>query len=171
MASRQILNVVLGPFLFSLAACASVPPVAPLSTVPPTLVASKVVDQTLICTGSLDQQFHGLGKRPARPATVLVVIPQDPSLAKAALRHDDMTMSLNGKVQDELSNLSLICSRDRFSAGTCKAQQNQNRLDISFSVIGLGSTTLALDKKTGKMSYGSGGMDGGWNFDGVCKAR
>lgn len=171
MKPGRLFNALLAPTLFLLAGCVSMPQAKTRPATESRPVAAKTIEQTLICTGLLDQKFQGWGKHPVQPATVLVVIPQDPSMIKVALRHDDITLTFNGKAQDELSNPSLICSRDRFSAGTCKVEQDQIRLVISFSVVGVGSTTFALDKKSGKISYSGGGMDGGWDFEGICRAK
>jgi hypothetical protein len=163
--------VLLTPLLLSLTACASALQTAPQTKPAPPTVATKVPDQVLICTGLLNQQQYPIGRFPTRHATMLVVIPQDPTLTRTAMRYDDVTISYNGKPTDQLQDTSPVCSRSRFPNGTCKAQQNQDRLDVAFYVVGVGSTILVLDKKTGRFSYGAGGMDGGMDFDGDCKVQ
>jgi hypothetical protein len=150
--------------LLLLAACAS-KPVVPAKRLP---VIPTATNLTLVCTGSVSSEGYPFGKRPARQAAVRIAMNSDPTLTGAVF-HADMFVTVNGTPQ-HVKPLAPppICKPAHYSNDTCKAHQDDNSLSVSSFSSGV-VTDLTLDKQTGVVRYGSGGIDGGWDFQGTCK--
>lgn len=143
-------NFIFGLIAFLLAACATVSSddKQQLST------TSWAADQTLVCEGLDPKENFPRSRISTRSITVVIVLNQDPALTQVA----------------EFDKLSPICRPKETKFDYCKAKQDQESLDVT-NVTDMISTTVQLNKRTGQLNYGIGGLDGAWNFQGICKAK
>jgi hypothetical protein len=132
-----------------------------------TEATGKSSDQTLVCKGYMDSEGYPFGKAPTRPATVVVQLNKDPALTKATVVYSDISLTIDGKNVDQLVNPTEICRPPISNFDRCNARQEGGILKID-NLTAMVSTAFELDVKKGQLTYGGGGLDGGWNFAGIC---
>jgi hypothetical protein len=85
---------------------------------------------------------------------VAIVLNPDPALTQVA----------------EFDKLSPVCRPKETKFDYCEAKQDQVSVDVT-NVTNMITTSVRLNKRTGQLNYSIGGLDGAWNFQGVCKAK
>jgi hypothetical protein len=142
-------------------ACASATPPNPPHVIPPS------TNLTLMCTGTLNSGGYPFGKQPASQERVRIVMDADPKLTRAATSGVVLMMAAGGQQRSSASSLPKICQPLQYTDDKCDAHQDEDSLTVSSFASGT-ARTLTLDKRTGAVHYGAGGMDGGWDFQGYC---
>jgi hypothetical protein len=156
--SRRIIMVLLTASFASASATTPNPPHA----IPPS------TNLTLMCTGTRNAGGYPFGKQPASQERVRIVMNADPTLTRAATSTDVLIMATGSQQQSSAGNLPTICQPPKYRGDKCDARQDEDSLTVS-SISSGTVRTLTLDKRTGAVHYGVGGMDGGWDFQGYCR--
>jgi hypothetical protein len=143
-------------------ASASATPPNPPRVIPPS------TNLTLMCTGTRNAGGYPFGKQPASQERVRIVMNADPTLTRAATSSDVLMMAAGSQQPSSGANLPTICQPPKYAGDKCDARQDEDSLTVSSLSSGT-VRTLTLDKRTGAVHYGAGGMDGGWDFQGYCR--
>jgi hypothetical protein len=174
------------------AGCASTPSPTSVSPGPPHN------GQVLTCRATRSASGYPFGKQPDRPADLAVVFSDDPAAIRVG-EINEWLIGKDGRVGQEItSSLPLFCSPKNWQDRNCVSVKNETtpvtyhlnctpgeshpnkceaKLDAStLHVIFVDQGSMAskifdLNKKTGQLNFGGGGMDGGWSYSGTCKPQ
>lgn len=127
----------------------------------------------LVCTGTQVTHMYPFGEG-SRPAIVRVVLGDDPAaigfLEEPATTVTVKSYDVQGREVIEKApdpKPRPFCA----SLDGCKITQMGDEIDGSFRDFGNNTYRFTLNKKTGALEYGGGGLDGGWAFQGSCTAK
>lgn len=172
-----------------LTACASTPP--PHSKPENTVQA----EQVLMCHGTKSAEGYPFGKSSDSPGTMVLVLTKDAASIRVG-GVNGWLIGSGGKFSSGTSSpppmcspktwqdshcervdnnstpptFHLNCTPGEWHSNVCEAKHDGDTLRITFFEHQSGiNKLLVFNQKTGEMMYGSGGMDGGWSFKGICK--
>jgi hypothetical protein len=143
-------------------ACASATPQNSSHVIPPS------TNLTLMCMGTRSAAGHPVGNKPASEERMRIVMNADPKLTRAATSMDVFAMAGGYQQHSSATKLPTICQASTYKADKCDAHQDEDSLTVSSFSSGV-VRRLTLDKRTGAVRYGRGGMDAGWEFQGYCR--